>query len=76
MGDFGVDTSLAPKVISGRERLVSRNGHRPRWFDLDFCMQSHVERIEYLDRSLERDAKILVSLIARDLRLMHIEPLR
>src|SRR5712692_8321681 len=44
-----------------------RNGHRPRRFNLYLGMQSHIECIEYLDSSFERDAKILVSLVTRNL---------
>src|SRR5258708_39856560 len=52
------------------------NRHRPRWFDLYFGMQSHIERIEYLDSSCERDAKILISPFLLGLALqsgIHIE---
>jgi hypothetical protein len=38
--------------------------------------QPHVERVQDRDRTLERDAEIFVSLIARNLRLVHTQPSR
>jgi hypothetical protein len=38
--------------------------------------QPHVERIQDLGRTLERDAEIFVSLIARNLRLVHAQTSR
>jgi len=38
--------------------------------------QPHVERVQDLGRTLERDAEIFVSLIARNLRLVHAQTSR
>ena len=38
-------------------------------------MQAYMKGIEYLHRPFERNAKILVALITRNLGFMHIEPL-
>jgi hypothetical protein len=47
-----------------------RDGKRRQRFDRHLGPQPHVERVQDLGRTLERDAEIFVSLIARDLRLV------
>jgi hypothetical protein len=42
-------------------------------FNLHLGVQPYVKRVEYLDRPLQRDSKVFVSLVTGDLGLMHIE---
>jgi hypothetical protein len=43
--------------------------------NLYLCAQPHIERIQYPDCALQRDAEVFVALVARYLRLVNAEPL-
>lgn len=53
-----------------------RDGRGRQRFDRHLGPQPHVERVQDFDRALECDAEILVSLIARNLRLVHTQTSR
>jgi hypothetical protein len=57
---------VSEKVVSYKiPRCQSRNSHLLLVrLDFYFCAQPHVERVQYTDRALQRDAAVFVAFVA------------